>query len=70
MITKFAFVACFAGAAMLITGLLPQDKMDRVRGLLGDTNKYENQPPVRVQLLIGGAAFLFIGLVMFGVIRL
>jgi len=69
MITKFAFVACFAGAAMLITGLLPQDKMDRVRAFLGDTKKYENQPPVRVQLLVGGAFFLFIGLVMFGVIR-
>ena len=55
---------------MLITGLLPQDKMDRVRAFLGDTKKYENQPPVRVQLLIGGAFFLFIGLVMFGVIRL
>jgi len=69
MITKFAFVACFAGAAMLITGLLPQDKMDRVRAFLGDTKKYENQPPVRVQLLVGAAFFLFIGLVMFGVIR-
>jgi len=69
MITKFAFVACFAGAAMLITGLLPQDKMDRVRAFLGDTKKYENQPPVRMQLLVGGAFFLFIGLVMFGVIR-
>jgi hypothetical protein len=70
MITKFAFVACFAGVAMLVTGLLPQDKMDKVRALLGDAKKYENQPPVRMQLLIGGAAFLFIGLVMFGVIRL
>jgi len=70
MITKFAFVACFAGAAMLITGLLPQDKMDKVRAFLGDTKKYENQPPVRVQLLAGGAIFLFIGLIMLQVIRL
>ena len=70
MITKFAFVACFAGLAMLITGLLPKDKMDRVRAALGDTNKYENQPPVRLQLLVCGAASLFIGLLMFGVIRL
>ena len=70
MITKLAFVLSFAGAAMLCTGLLPHDKMDKVRALLGDTAKYENQPPVRVQLLLGGAAFLFIGLLMFGVIRL
>ena len=70
MITKFAFVLSFAGLAMLITGLLPQDKMDKVRAWLGDTKKYENQPPVRLQLLVGGAAFLFIGLLMFGVIRL
>lgn len=55
---------------MLITGLLPEDKMNKVRSALGDTAKHENQPPVRVQLLIGGAAFLFIGLVMFGVVRL
>jgi len=55
---------------MLITGLLPHDKMDKVRGFLGDTGKHENQPPVRVQLLVGGPIFLFIGLVMLGVIRL
>ena len=55
---------------MLITGMLPEDKMNKVRALLGDTKKYENQPPVRLQLLVGGAFFLFIGLVMSGVIRL
>jgi hypothetical protein len=70
MITKFALVACLAGAAMLITGMLPQDKMDKVRAFLGDTKKHENQPPVRLQLLVGGAFFLFIGLVMLQVIRL
>jgi len=70
MITKFAFVACLAGAAMLITGLLPQDKMNKVRAFLGDTKKYENQPPVRLQLLVGGAFFLFIGLLMLQIIRL
>ena len=70
MITKFALVASLAGAAMLITGMLPQDKMDKVRAFLGDTKKYENQPPVRLQLLVGGAFFLFIGLVMLQVIRL
>ena len=55
---------------MLITGLLPQDKMDKVRCFLGDTGKHENQPPVRLQLLVGGAFFLFIGLLMLRVIRL
>jgi hypothetical protein len=70
MITKFALVFCLAGAGMLITGLLPHDKMDKVVGFLGDTGKHENQPPVRVQLLVGGVIFLFIGLLMLGVIRL
>lgn len=37
---------------------------------LGDKDKDKNQPPVRLQLLVGGAFFLFIGLLMFGVIRL
>ena len=55
---------------MLITGMLPQDKMDKVRAFLGDTKKHENQPPVRLQLLVGGAFFLFIGLVTLQVIRL
>jgi len=69
-ITLFAFAMCLAGVAMLITGLLPRDKMDRVRASLGDKEKHENQPPVRLQLLVGGAAFTFIGLLMLGVIRL
>ena len=55
---------------MLITGLLPQDKMDKVHGFLGDTGKHENQPPVRLQLLVCGAFFLFMGLLMLRVIRL
>ena len=70
MITKFALAFCLAGAAMLITGLLPQDKMNKVRGFLGDTGKHENQPPVRVQLLVGAENFLFVGLLMLRVIRL
>ena len=70
MITKLVLVLCFAGAAMLITGSLPEDKMNKIRALLGDTQKHENQPPVRLQLLVGGAAFLFLGLVMLQVIRL
>jgi len=70
LITKFAFVACFAGVAMLITGSLPQDKMEQVNAMLGGKVTDDNQPPLRVRLLLGGAFFLFIGLLMFGVIRL
>jgi hypothetical protein len=70
MITKLALALSLAGAAMLITGLLPQNKMDKVRGFLGDTGKHENQPPVRLQLLVCGASCLFIGLLMLGVVRL
>jgi hypothetical protein len=61
MVTKFAFVACFAGLAMLITGLLPQDKMDKVRAALGDTKKYENGPPVRMQFLLAAQLFYLLG---------
>ena len=64
MITKFAFVACLAGLGMLVTGLLPEAKMNSVRAFLGDKEERQNQPPVRLQLLVGGAFFLFIGLVM------
>lgn len=70
-LTLFALAMCLAGVGMLITGLLPEDKMNEVRAVLGDNKaKYENQPPVRVQLLIGGAFFTFIGLLMLGVVRL
>ena len=70
-LTLFAFAMCLAGAGMLITGLVPEDKMNKVRAALGDNKaKYDNQPPVRVQLLVGGAVFTFIGLLMLGVIRL
>jgi hypothetical protein len=55
---------------MLITGLLPQDKMDNVRAFLGDTRKFEGQPTVRTQLLVGGVIFMFFGLIILGVIRL
>jgi hypothetical protein len=54
---------------MLITGLLPQDKIDRVRALLGDKRKFDQQPTARTQLLVFGAVFLFIGLMLLGVIR-
>ena len=55
---------------MLITGLLPQDKMNKIRAFLGDNRKFDGQPTARTQLLVCGAVFLFFGLVMLGVIRL
>ena len=70
MLTKYGLVACGVGLAMLITGLLPQDKMDKIRAFLGDKRQYEGQPSARMQLLVCGAIFLFIGLVILGVIRL
>jgi hypothetical protein len=65
----YSYVACGVGVAMLITGLLPQDKIDRVRALLGDKRKFDQQPTARTQLLVFGAVFLFIGLMLLGVIR-
>jgi hypothetical protein len=54
---------------MIITGLLPQDKMDKVRALLGDRKELDDRRKARMQLLVCGAFFLFIGLVVLGVIR-
>lgn len=52
---------------MLITALLPDD---RARAIIGNKlDKQPNGPNPRVQLLVAGAFFLFIGLVMLGVIR-
>ena len=62
----YSYVSCGVGAAMLITGLLPKDK---IRALLGEKAKFGDQPTARTQLLVGGAFFLFIGLVMLRVIR-
>jgi hypothetical protein len=66
----YSYVACGAGVAMLITGLLPQDKMDKIRALLGDRKELDDRRMARTQLLVCGAFFLFIGLVMLRVIRL
>lgn len=68
--TKLGFALSLAGIGMLITGSLPKDKMERVSTFMGGKTKYENQPPVRVQLLFGGALFLFVGLLLLGLIRL
>jgi hypothetical protein len=69
IVTKLGLVLFLAGVGMLITGSLPRDKMEKVQTLLGGKAKYDHQPPLRLQLLIGGAAFLFIGLVMLGIIH-
>ena len=74
-LTLFAFAMCLAGVGMLITGLLPQDKMDKVRAFMhkhfGQKNaKVNEQVPVRLQLIVFGAASLFIGLLVSGLIRL
>jgi hypothetical protein len=71
----YGYVACGVGAAALITGLLPQDKMDKIRALLHDRfgherAKVDDRATARVQLIVFGAFFLFIGLVMSGLIRL
>jgi hypothetical protein len=67
---KYGLVACGAGLAMLITGLLPQDKLDKVCASLGDKRQFEGQPSARMQLLVCGAICVFIGLLILGVIRL
>ena len=69
LITKLGFVLSLTGVGMLITGSLPRVKMERVQTWLGGKPQNENQPPLRLQLLVGGAAFLFIGLVMLRVIH-
>ena len=71
----YGFVACGVGAAALITGLLPQDKMDKVRAFLHqhfgrEDAKVDNRVPVRLQLVVFGAFFLFLGLVISGLIHI
>jgi len=67
---KYGLVLCGAGLAMLITGLLPQDKLDKVRASVGDKKQYEGQPSARMRLLTCAAICLFFGLLLLGVIRL
>ena len=71
----YSYVACGVGAAALITGLLPQDKMDKIRALLHnhfgkESAKVDDRATARLQLIVFGVFFLFIGLVMSGLIRL
>lgn len=70
----YGYVACGVGVAALITGLLPQDKMDKIRSLLHDHFGREGAnvkgATARAQLVIFGAFFLFLGLVLSGLIQL
>lgn len=71
----YGYIACAVGAAALITGLLPQDKMDKVRAFMHqhfgkEGAKGDERVSVRLQLIVFGAFFLFIGLVVSGLIRL
>ena len=74
-IQLYGYVACAAGAAALITGLLPREHMDRVQAFMhknfGQKNaKVNEQVPVRLQLIVFGAGCLFIGLLVSGLIHL
>jgi hypothetical protein len=55
-------------------GLLPQDKMDRIRSFLHENFSREGEnvkgATARAQLIIFGAFFLFIGLLLLGLIQL
>lgn len=74
-IQLYGYVACLAGAAALITGLLPREQMDKVQAFMhkyfGKKDaKVNEQVPVRLQLIVFGAGLLFIGLLVSGMIRL
>ena len=74
-IQLYGYIACLAGAAALITGLLPRDKMDKVQAFMhkhfGQKDaKVNERVPVRLQLIVFGVGCLFIGLLISGLIRL
>lgn len=71
----YGYIACAVGAAALITGLLPQDKMEKISAFMHEHfgkqgAKTDERASTRMQLIIFGAFFLFIGLVISGLIRL
>jgi len=71
----YGYIACAVGVAALITGLLPQDKMDKVRAFMHknfgkEGQKDDTRVSPRTQLIFFGAFFLFIGLVVSGLIHL
>ena len=71
----YGYVACAVGAAALITGLLPHDKMQKITAFMHEHfgkqgAKTDERASTRMQLIIFGAFFLFIGLVLSGLVRL
>lgn len=71
----YGYVACAAGTAALITGLLPQDKMEKVSAFMhkhfGQKNaKRDERVSPRLQLIVFGVFFIFLGLVISGLVRL
>jgi hypothetical protein len=70
----YGYIACGVGAAAFITGLLPREKMEKVRALLhsrfGREGADVEGSTARAQLIIFGAFFLFIGLLLSGLIQL
>jgi hypothetical protein len=71
----YGYVACLVGAAALITGLLPRDKMEKIIAFMHEHFgkqgvKTDEHVSARMQLIIFGAFFLFLGLMMSGLIRL
>ena len=71
----YGYLACLVGAAALITGLLPQAKMDRVRAFMHKNfaqkaGNVDERVPVRLQLIVFGAFFVFVGLMLSGLVRL
>ena len=74
-IQLYGYIACAVGVAALITGLLPQDKMDKVRAFMHkhfgkEGAKDDGRVSPRTQLIIFGVFFFFIGLLLSGLIRL
>jgi hypothetical protein len=70
----YGYLACAVGVAALITGLLPKDKMDNVSAFMhknfGKKDlKNDDRVSPRLQLIVFGIFFLFIGLLISGVIR-
>jgi hypothetical protein len=71
----YGYLACGVGAAALITGCLPQDAMDKVRAFMHqhfgkEGAKGDDRVSPRLQLIVFGAFFLFLGLLISGLIHL
>ena len=70
IITKFGLVFLLSGVAMLITGSLPKEKMDKVDAFMRRNVKDEHPVPLRARLLVGGVIFVISGLLMLQLITM